>query len=83
MAIDEEINEYPEWSFTYENRNMYSEISEGEYMRTLATSHNALSKNEISTQLSNTNYSSYISECKTKLKQNTVSMIIASKKGQT
>ena len=37
---------------------MYSEASERECMRTWTTSHNALSRNEISTQLMNTKYSS-------------------------
>ena len=54
---------------------------EREWMRTSATSHNALSRNGISAQLMNTKHSSYISECKTKLKQNTVSAIIDSQKG--
>ena len=54
---------------------------EWEWMRTSATSHNVLSRNGISTQLMNTIYSSCISECKTKIKQNTLSTTVDNQKG--
>ena len=44
MAIDEENNEYPELSCTYENQNMYIERPEWEQIRTWVMSHNALNK---------------------------------------
>ena len=50
-------------------------------MHTSAANSNALSRNGISAQLMNTKYSPCISECKTKLKQNTVSTTIANQKG--
>ena len=37
---------------------------------------NALSRNEISTQLTNTNYNSWILECKMKIKQNILSTTV-------
>ena len=50
-------------------------------MRTWVANSNALSRNGISAQLMNTKHNSYISECKAKLKQNTVSTIIDNQKG--
>ena len=53
---------------------------QNEWMRTWAANNNTLSRNGISAQLMNTKYSPCISECKTELKQNTISTIIASQR---
>ena len=50
MTIGKEINGYPERSYTYGNQNMYKGESKWEYERTLATSDNVLSWNEVSAQ---------------------------------
>ncbi|CBI34555.3 unnamed protein product, partial [Vitis vinifera] len=50
-------------------------------MHTSATSHNALSRNGISAQLMNTGYSSCVSKCKRKIKQNTLSAIVDNRNG--
>ena len=51
MTIDEEINEYPELSCTYENQSMHIEILEWEQICTWMTSHNKLI--EVNAQLRN------------------------------
>ena len=54
MAIDEEINEYSEWSCTCGKLNMHTEKwPERVWMRTWAVIHKALSRSEISMQLRN------------------------------
>ena len=50
MTINEEINEYPELSCTYENQNMHIEIPEWEQMCTWSANDNALSQNRVSEQ---------------------------------
>ena len=56
------------------------EGSEQKWVHTWASNHNALSRDGISTQLMNTECSSCISECKTKIKQNTLSTTVDNKK---
>ena len=55
---------------------MHMEWSKREWVHTWASSHNALSRKGIITQLMNTKYSSCISECKMKIRQNILSTIV-------
>ena len=65
----------------YMRIGIYIVNDRNEWMRTWAANSKALSRSGISAQLMNTKYSSCMSECKAKLKQNTVSTTIASQKG--
>ena len=53
MAIDEEINEYPELSCTYENQNMHKNYQSGCGCVPGQRSNKALSRSEVSAQLRN------------------------------
>ena len=81
MTINKKVNRCLSQIMHIWKSNTHRERSKWKCMCTWATSHNALSRNGISTQLTNTNYSSCISKCKTRLKQNTLSTTIDNQKG--
>ena len=60
----------------WESKHAYRKWPERVWMRTWAVIHKALSRNEVSSQLMNTEYSSYISKCKMKIRQNTLSTTV-------
>ena len=53
MTIDEEINEYPELSCTYENQSMHIEIPNGNRYVPGRRATISLSKSEVNAQLRN------------------------------